>query len=338
MIIHTKAYPRAGLVGNPSDGYFGKTISYTFSNFAAEVVLYETPEIEIIPNIRDHSRFDSIQALSRDVRLNGYYGGIRLLKAAIKRFYDYCTDNGVVLGKRNFTIRYKTNIPEQVGLAGSSAIITACFRALMSFYGVAIPKPMLANFILSVENKELGIPAGLQDRVAQVYEGLVFMDFNKSLMDKQGYGRYEPLDPDLLPNLYVAYRTDLSEGTEVFHNNIRARWERGEPKVVEAMTYWAGLTDKVLRYLLKGEKKKIGSLIDANFNKRLDIYQIGEGNIRMVEAARSAGASAHFTGSGGAITGTYADERMFQRLEKALSDIGVKVIKPVIVKSSGDKP
>jgi len=49
------------------------------------------------------------------------------------------------------------------------------------------------------------------------------MDFSKALLDRQGYGHYEPLDPALLPPLYIAYRTDLAEGTEVFHNNIRSR-------------------------------------------------------------------------------------------------------------------
>jgi len=39
MIIRTRAYPRVGLVGNPSDGYFGRTISFAFKNFCAEVVL-----------------------------------------------------------------------------------------------------------------------------------------------------------------------------------------------------------------------------------------------------------------------------------------------------------
>ena len=39
MIIRTAAYARAGLIGNPSDGYFGKTIAFTFSNFFAEVLL-----------------------------------------------------------------------------------------------------------------------------------------------------------------------------------------------------------------------------------------------------------------------------------------------------------
>ena len=331
MIIHAKAYPRAGLIGNPSDGYFGKTIAFTFSNFAAEVQLYETPELEIMPAERDHSRFRSIQRLAEDVRLHGYYGGLRLLKATIKRFYSYCGETRIPLDDRNFTIRYQSTIPAQVGLAGSSAIITAGFRALMAFYRVDIPPPILANLILSVETDELGIPAGLQDRVAQVYQGLVYMDFNKELLERQGYGRYEPRDPALLPPLYIAYRTDLAEGTEIFHNNIRARWQIGDPAVHAAMIYWADLADQVRALLLDGAKERIGPLLNASFDRRRQIYQLSQGNLRMVAAARAVGASAKFPGSGGAIVGTYTDEAMFAALKDRLEPLGIKVIKPQIV-------
>ena len=331
MIIQTKAYPRAGLIGNPSDGYFGKTISFTFRNFEAHVVLYESPELEILPAERDHSCFRSIGQLAEDVRRHGYYGGLRLLKATIRRFYEYCAAQGLPLDHRNFTIRYHSTIPAQVGLAGSSAIITAGFRALMAFYQVTIPPPILAGQILAVETEELCIPAGLQDRVAQVYQGLVYMDFEKELLERQGYGRYEPLDPALLPPLYIAYRTDLAEGTEVFHNNIRARWMNGDPEVLAAMQFWADLTVQVRELLLRGEKDRVGPLMDASFDRRRQIYNVGAGNLRMVEAARAAGASAKFPGSGGAIVGTYKDEAMYAALQRSLEPLGVKVLKPELV-------
>jgi glucuronokinase len=331
MIIRTQAFARAGLVGNPSDGYFGKTISFVIRNFCAEVTLYETPELEILSTTRDQSQFSSIHALAEDVGKFGYYGGIRLLKATIKRFHTYCAEQGIRLHDRNFTLRYQTNIPSQVGLAGSSAIITACLRALMAFYGVSIPKHVQPNLILSVEVKELGIPAGLQDRVIQVYEGLVFMDFEKSVMERQGFGRYEELDPSLLPPLYIAYRRDLAEGTEVFHNDIRGRFNRGEPLVVEAMKFWAGLADQVRQLLLVRRGAEIGPLLDANFDKRRELYQLSEGNLRMVETARAAGASAKFTGSGGAIVGTYRDEGTYAWLKTQLNAIGVEVLKPQIL-------
>ena len=336
MIIRAKAFPRVGLIGNPSDGYYGKTISFTFSNFRAEVILYESPELEILPSAKDQSCFNSIEDLVLDVKQHGYYGGIRLLKAAIKRFYEYCSENHIDLHRKNFTIRYHSNIPHGVGLAGSSAIITACFRALMSFYGVSIPKYTQANLILSAEVDELQIAAGLQDRVIQVYEGMVYMDFSKTIMNKQGYGYYVEMDPKLLPPLFVAYRADLGEPTEVFHNNIRDRFNRGEKKVVEAMRYWAELTDRVKQSLVEGKTQKLGSLLNANFDRRKKIYQISKENLQMIDAARSVGAGAKFTGSGGAIVGAYQDETMFQQLKKELAKHKIKCIKPKYVISKSE--
>lgn len=331
MIIRQKAYPRVGLIGNPSDGYFGKTISFTFSNFFAEVVLFESPELEIDSSEKDESCFDSIDDLVNDVNLHGYYGGIRLLKATIKRFYDYCTKNQIELHDKNFTIRYHSDIPHGLGLAGSSAIITACLRALMEFYCVGIPKFTQANLVLSAETEELHIAAGLQDRVVQVYQGLVYMDFNKKLMASRGYGKYDNLDVKLLPKLYVAYKAEHGEPTEVFHNDIRDRFNRGEKAVVNAMTYWASLTDKFVRCLEKCEPEKCGSLIDANFDRRSKLYRMSGDNMLMVKTARSAGASAKFTGSGGAIVGAYKDQKMFTALKRKMAKIGIKVIKPKIV-------
>jgi glucuronokinase len=331
MLIRTTAHARAGLVGNPSDGYFGKTISFIIRNYGAEVTLFESPELTIEPNERDHSVFGSIEALARDVRQHGYYGGIRLLKASVKRFFDYCSKNGLTLHGRNFTLRYRSNIPPQVGMAGSSAIITACWRALIQFYQVEIPRHLLPSLVLSVENDELGIPAGLQDRVIQAYEGVVFMDFNRAHVERLGYGIYEELDPALLPNVYVAFTHKLSEGTEVFHNDIRGRWNRNERDVVSAMYQWANLAQRVRDMLIEGRGREIGPLLNENFDLRRRLYKISQGNLDMVETARDCGASAKFTGSGGAIVGTYEDDAMFERLRSALEPQQVTVIKPQVV-------
>jgi glucuronokinase len=333
MIISMRSYPRAALLGNPSDGYHGKTIAFPFDNFFAEVKLWETPELEILPAEYDSNVFNSIFDLAKDVKLYGYYGGIRLLKAAVKRFHDYCSDHNIKLDNRNFTIRYWSDIPYKLGLAGSSAIITACVKALMVFFEVEIPKPILANIILSVEKDELEIMAGLQDRVVQAYESPVFMDFNKELMEKQGYGDYKPLDRKLFRNIYIAYRTDLAEGSEVVHNNFRERYNFGDPAVHAAIKEWAELTVKGMDALEKGNMTELSGYINRNFDIRKSVMNISEKNIQMVETARSVGASAKFTGSGGAIIGTYENEIMFSRLAKSLNELNIHVLKPSIVQN-----
>ncbi len=330
-MIETYGYARAGMLGNPSDGYFGKTLSFAMSNWRARVLIYPSGRLEIKPSKADLPVFEGLEDLYKITRWRGYYGGIRIIQALIVRFIDYCRQEKIELPDRNFTLEYESTIPQRLGLGGSSAIITASLRALCAYYGVEIPLPIQANLALETETRELNVPAGLQDRVIQAYHGLVFMDFSRDLLESRGYGEYERLDPGLLPKMYVAARTSLSEGTEVFHSNLRERWRRGDPDVVEAMRTWAGYADEGKACLLRRDYARLGELINANFDLRAKIYQIDRGNLDMVNGARRAGATSTFAGSGGAIVGTYEDDAMFERLTEAMRPLGVTVIKPKIV-------
>lgn len=329
-MIETYAYARAGLLGNPSDGYFGKTIAFSMRNFRARVVLYPSARLEIRPSKADFPAWENLIELRKTTRWRGYYGGIRIIQALLVRFTDYCIEQGLELHDRNFTIEYESTIPLRLGMGGSSAIIMATLRALERFFEIDIPQEVEANLALETETRELGVAAGLQDRVIQAFEGLVFMDFDRTLMESRGYGDYEPLDSALLENIYVAYRRSLSEGTELFHNNIRARFDSGDRQVVEAMKRWAEIAAEGRQALIEHDHAGLDRLIDANFDLRSTIYRISEGNLQMVRAARAAGASAKFAGSGGAIVGTFQDEQHFERLRAALAPLDVETIQPRI--------
>jgi len=329
-MIEARAYARIGLLGNPSDGYFGKTIAFVFQNFRARVSLRPSSHIEIRPSKEDSPVWESLDEMRCVTRWRGYYGGIRIVQALVMRFTDYCLKKGIALADHNFTIEYESNIPQRLGLGGSSAIITATLRVLMKHFEIDVPLPIQANLVLETETEELGVTAGLQDRVAQAYEGLVYMDFDKKRMERDGYGRYEELDSNLLPNVYVAYRSSMSEGTEVFHNNIRTRYQSGETVVVEAMQAWAEMAEQGRKALIDGDTERLACLINANFDLRSRIYRISPGNEEMIRVARQAGATAKFAGSGGAIVGTYNDDKHLQVLTAELAEIGVVVIKPVI--------
>jgi glucuronokinase len=332
VIVRATAHARAGLIGNPSDGYHGKTISIIVRNFSACVALYESTRLAIRPQHCDRLEYDDLTDLARDVERHGYYGGVRLIKAAIKHFANHSRSLGHELPTRNFTIEYDTDIPVRVGLAGSSAIVTATMRALMRFFEVEIAQPQLPKLILDVERRELGIGAGLQDRVAQVYEGAVYMDFDRQVMERQGYGVYEPLDPATLPPLFVAYHDRLAEGTEVTHNDLRDRYTRGEPDVLAAIEEWAGFAQEARDLIVSGRGKAIGPLMDANFDLRARIVSISSGNRRLVETGRACGAAVKFAGSGGAVIGTYdGDPERLRRLREAYSQMGATLIEPCIV-------
>jgi glucuronokinase len=204
----------------------------------------------------------------------------------------------------------------------------------MDFYGVEIPLQAQPSLVLSVETEELGIAAGLQDRVIQVYEGAVYMDFARDRLETIGQfacGRYERIDPVQLPPLYLAYSAEESEPTEVIHNNLRARYEAGERAVVDAMSRFAELAQQAREAIAAGDTARLSRLIDANFDLRRSICRLPAGQVRMIETARRCGASAKFAGSGGAIIGTYPDDAAYRRLSTELAAIGCRVFRPQIL-------
>ena len=324
-----KVFARAGLLGNPSDGYNGKTISVSIKDFYAEVTLAQSSKLEIIPDKSDALVYPSIEQLASDVALHGYYGGVRLIKATLKRTFEYFRDKGEPL-PTPFSIRYTSNIPRQVGFAGSSAIIIATIKAVSNFHGQEIPLRVLPSLALSVEQEELGIPAGLQDRVIQSYGGMVYMDFSDQASETiDGYicGTYEPIEPSDDLNLYVAYLEHAGEPTEVLHNDLRKRFDRGDKDVVSAMESFANLAEQGKAAIESGNYEQLSTLVDQNFDLRKSICNLHPDHENMVQSARACGATAKYCGSGGAIIGTYIDESQFDALNSNLSQIGCKVLK-----------
>lgn len=331
MIIETRAYARAGLLGNPSDGFFGKTIAISVRNFGASISLYESPELLIEAQSQDANNFKSIYHLRDSVSMLGYNGGIPLIKAGIKKFTDYCEVKNIRLPNKNFTVRYRSSIPRQVGMSGSSAILVALMRALMRFYEIEIPLEELPRLVMVAETEELGIAAGLQDRVIQSYEGCVYMNFDRELIETRGYGDYQRLESRSLPKLYVAYNTHLSKVSGKVHSDVKARFERGEKKVVDTLNEIASLAEQAKEHLQNGRPEKLHELMNQNFDLRKTIYTISPSNLALIETARNLGASAKFAGSGGTIIGTYKDDDMLNRLFVELKKHNARVIRPYIV-------
>jgi glucuronokinase len=330
LIIEERAFARAGLLGNPSDGYFGKTISITVKNFGAHITLYQSPELRIEPQSPDINEFTNIYSLIERVKVHGYYGGDRLIKAAIKTFAEYCQQNDIKIENKNFTIRYHSTIPRQVGLAGSSAIITATMRALTRFYNVSIPLEIFPSIVLKVEQDELGINAGLQDRVIQAYEGCVYMDFDKKLLQTKNHGRYEKLTPRILDNIYIAYKLELSKVSGTVLNDIKSRYDMGDAQVIETLQEIAGLAEKGKELLSEGDIAGLNKLVNRNFDLRKKIMKISDSNMELVNTARSCGASAKFAGSGGSIVGFYPDNKTLTKLIIEMKSVKARVIKPFI--------
>lgn len=128
-VVIGRCWPRVGCLGNPSDGYRGACVSFPI-NFVDEAVPIEarvfvrgsgSKSITIIPNRdRDGLSFRGWGEITRKIQEEGFYGGIRLIQAALVKFIEivsrgrnepWAPDEGVIVG-------YSSNIPFSVGLAG----------------------------------------------------------------------------------------------------------------------------------------------------------------------------------------------------------------------------
>ena len=331
---------RAAVIGNPSDGFNGATIALPVWNWYATVDLVQETGREgivLVPNEEhDRLRFSEPRELVETIRKEGPHGGLPLLKAALTQFFHYCDENGIDYdSSKSFSLSYDTNIPRQVGLAGSSAIITGCIQCLMKFYDLGdkqIPKPLQAQIALDAENKQMKIMAGLQDRVVQAYNLPIFMEFSKKAfaVNKGLFGNYTTIRPELLPNFFIVYSVLASEESGRVHGGFRARYDSGDREVVDAMEQFAEYARAARVSIESRDYTALSKLMDKNFDLRRKIVgdeAMGHTNLEMVQIARDNEACAKFTGSGGAIIGIYQNDRHFGRLQEAFDVNGYKILK-----------
>lgn len=293
---------RAGLLGNPSDGYGGKAIAVALENFGARVTLEPADALRLVPGPSDLLHFSDLREAVAALAGAGCDDGLRLLRAALKRFalavpavFDVSPGDP----RLRFAMRYETTVPRQVGLAGSSAIVVAALRALAAWFEVEIPPSQLAELALAAEIEDLGIAAGAMDRVIQAYGGLVAMD----LAEPRTEASYVRLDPRSLPPMFLAWDPDVGKSSGRAHAVLRARYLAGDPEVLRVIDEFRALVDEGVASLEAGDHDLFRRLMNRNFDLRQAIFPVTPRDRRMVEIARAVGGAAKQCGSGGAVIG-----------------------------------
>jgi galactokinase/mevalonate kinase-like predicted kinase len=286
------AFARAALAGNPSDGYGGAVLALTLPPRRATARAWRAGAPAIDPPSE-------------------------LVEATVARF----AAEHVPAARETTAVRWETTIPRAVGLGGSSAIVVAVLRALGDLWSVALEPLAMARLALSIEVDDLGIAAGLQDRIAQTHDGLTFMDFGSA-----GPTTVRPLDPALLPPLLVAWRTDSGGHSGDVHAPLRDRHADGEPVVLDAMRALTDAAHAAARAIVDGDHAALCAGVDASFDARRSMLTLDPRHVEMIECARAAGAAANYAGSGGAIVAVCVDSGHRSKLDAALSDLGCETL------------
>ncbi|MBI4144108.1 hypothetical protein HY486_02585 [Candidatus Woesearchaeota archaeon] len=286
-----KANGRIGLLGNPSDIYGGKVISFTFSNHACACV-ENTDEFCISGNGHVEKTLE-------------YNGKNDLIKAAIK-----------MLGIQNKSMRvsYSSNIPVGAGLAGSSAIIIATMKALNEHYSLGLDPVQIAELALHAEVDELKWAAGPQDRYVISLGGMVFMDFTgkEYLRMTDPAGKWKRLNVNNFP--FFLCLSTYPKTSAAVHNPLRSRFLRGEYQIKERMDEIAALAEQGVAPLEAGDWKKTGELMNQNTLLREALSPHLSVDLKIIKQALEYGAiGAKVAGSGGAVI-VLGDDSVMQKM------------------------
>ena len=262
-----RAWARIGLLGNPGDLYGGNVLTATIDAF--ETVATVTPTVSYAPA--------SFQPDVADLQ-----------RLAVAR---------VAPSKGAIALGLTTDVPLQSGLSGSSAILLATLRALDAHLDLGLDPLEMAQIAWDIEREDLGVAAGPQDRVIQALGGLQYMDFS----GPDEIGVHEPLDPDLLPPLLVAWPKQPGTPSGDTHRALWDRWSAGDSALRQSLAGFAEIAHTGRQALLDGDTTVFCDAVDANFDLRRAIFTLDDHQAALVTDARAAGAAAKFCGSGGAI-------------------------------------
>lgn len=288
MVTKASAPGRAGIIGNPTDIYGGTVISCSTK---------ERAYCELDPSDRlSISLGEKTLFVQQRTDLEPQGDEFDIARAAIQHFDIEPT-------KETFSIRMWTEVPEQAGLAGSTALLTALFGCLADHMGLVLSKHAMAETIRSIEYDRMKIICGYQDHYMAVFGGLNYMDFQgKEMMPPPGEAPYATVEPltEFVGGLpLVLAHTGISRSSGTVHKGLRERWMQGEEKVVEAYKRIAALGKLGKKAIVSRDWRTLGGLMNENHAIQRDLGGSGECNDRLIEVALSHGAyGAKLAGAG----------------------------------------
>ncbi|HTF35129.1 MAG TPA: hypothetical protein VK714_15710 [Myxococcota bacterium] len=302
---------RAGVLGNPTDQYGGSQISCSV-RLRAWVTLVEAPEL-LLANADQECRIAS----PRELELRGdLFDLARAVLAEVGPLFPPCR------------IEWKSEIPLQSGLAGSTALVVALLRACLAWQRRALRPHAVAELARHIESTRIGVVCGFGDQYMAVFGGLRYLDFrgkaHGEVFHPPRYATVEALD-GLVPSLPFALGvTGVRHSSSSVHKPIRERWLAGDREIVAGYARMAELAREGKVALLTDNLRRFGELMNENHDLQRSFGGSGESNEKLIAAALHAGAlgaKLAGAGDGGTIIALWPDPDLTP-LEHALRAAG----------------
>lgn len=310
-MIRVTAPGRAGIIGNPTDGYGGAMIACSIKNRA--LVTIEACDQLIVENTNDRIAL----RWKNDFNNQGdYFDIVRSILRYLK-LYDM-----------KAYIKLSTNIPVQAGLAGSTAMLSAILSAVLNFIGKKYHSYYLAELNRAIELHYMKCQCGYQDAYMTTFGGLNYIDFRGKEyykeLEQENYATIEPLGSLVTEMPFVIAHTGVMHHSGNFHRPLRERWLEGDRAVVEGYKEIAHIAQEGKRALLNSNWNELGYLMNKNHQIQDSLSDSGEQNRYMINVAKANGAlSAKLAGAGGGGTIIILTEDPI-RIKSALKDAGAE--------------
>lgn len=302
-----RASARAAVAGNPSDLEGGAVTAVPVRAFDAVVEVRRADRVSVDDPIGSWPATPA--QLVDHVRRHGPLGARPLLLAALAVFVERLAPDF----DEPVRLRWATDIPRSVGLAGSSALVIAALRALCDLAGVEVAPGPLAAAALAAERDRVGIPAGPQDRVVQAHDAAVLMEFADPGPDGVGTARPVSLAAD--GDLVVAWQPGAARPSGRVH---RDPTPSRDPGLVDALAATARAAAACLE---SGDGPGLSTAMGESFALRRRLVDVDAGTVELAECAAALGLGANSAGSGGSILVWCPPERR-TRLEAAIAAVG----------------
>jgi galactokinase/mevalonate kinase-like predicted kinase len=368
-MFRVKLPARINVLGNPSDANEG-----AHQTISAAINLWGTADVRACERLRlrqwdEEERDLSPRVLEADsLEALGYGAGFDLQAAAVKLLLCYSEELRAKAREKLPEMAFRTEIPRQSGLGGSTVLVLLTLLGLTHFYRLDPRRHnlyVLAELAQRAEEKELNITCGFADRYVPLFGGLAYIDYRGKVfhapLKEEPYCTYEPLLRYVDSFPLVMCSTGVQHHSGDVHRPMRARYleeyrqSRGDyeggPFMVRIMkaigdTAWRG---KIA--LLEGDLARFGALMNENHRLVDEMMRYcgfaagaGEANNRIIAAGLAAGAlGAKLTGAGGGgsvfmLTPAGAEEEIAAKLREALRDFGYaagQVFIPSLVREGG---
>jgi len=225
-----------------------------------------------------------------------------------------------------FTLLISSTIPIAAGMGSSAAISVAIIRALSDFLGKPLPPDQISSLAFEVEKIHHGTPSGIDNYVI-AHQRPVFFTHG------------EPIEHLIVeqPTCWVIGDTGEKTPTRETVSAVRDQ-HAADPQAIDQILCEIGEIARHARpALIKGDIKRLGELMDEN-QRLLETLSVSSQSLeKLINAARSAGASgAKLSGGGrGGNMIALATSHTAEAIEWALRDAGAtQVITTTLTKGA----